>query len=88
MIWLMEVLKIKTEEQLLTKYYIIQHLILLKIRNMMDIIVDLFQWSINFLIKKYLVEPLRLQINLRLKVNNYTNQLLENLIKDKYTHLL
>ena len=30
----------------------IKHLILLKIRNMMDTNVDLFQWSIHFLIKK------------------------------------
>ena len=40
------------EEQLLTKYCVIKHLILLKIRNMMDINVGLVQWSIKFLIKK------------------------------------
>ena len=33
-------------------YYVIKHLILLKIQNMMDINVDLLQWSITFLIKK------------------------------------
>ena len=38
-------------EQLLIKYCVIRHLILLKIRNM-DISVDLLQWSINFLTKK------------------------------------
>ena len=35
------------------KVYVIKHLVLLKIRNMMDINVDLRQWSINFLIKKF-----------------------------------
>ena len=30
--------------------------------------VDLFQWFINFLIKELLVEPLRLQISLQLKL--------------------
>ena len=33
------------------KDYIIKHLILLKIQNMMGINVDLLQWFINFLIK-------------------------------------
>ena len=37
-----------------------KHLILLKIRNMTEINVDLHHWSINFLIKKFMVEPLRL----------------------------
>ena len=48
----MEILHIETEEQLLIKYYAIKHLILLKIQNMMDINVYLFQWFINFLMKK------------------------------------
>ena len=34
------------------KYYVIKHLILLKIQNIMKINVNLFQWSIKFLIKK------------------------------------
>ena len=38
--------------QLLIKCYVIKHLILVKIKNMMDINVNLLQWSINFLIKK------------------------------------
>ena len=51
----------------------------------------------RFLIKRLLLELLRLQINLQLKMkirqtknqlNNYTNQLLENLRKEKYNHLL
>ena len=46
MIWLMEILKIQIEEQLLIKYD--KHLILPKIENMGDINVDLFQWSLFF----------------------------------------
>ena len=34
---IMEIVKIRQEEQLLIKYYAIKHLILLKIQNMMDI---------------------------------------------------
>ena len=34
------------------KYCVIKLLILLKTQNMMDINVELFQWAINFLIKK------------------------------------
>ena len=37
MIWFMEILKIHLEEKLLIKYYVIKHLILLKIVDMMDI---------------------------------------------------
>ena len=44
----MEILKIYTKEQLLIKYYVIKHLILLKIQKMMDINVDLPQWFIIF----------------------------------------
>ena len=44
----MEILKIYTKEQLLIKYYVIKHLILLKMQNMMDINVDLPQWFIIF----------------------------------------
>ena len=55
MAWLMEILKIKPEEQLLIKYCVIKHLLLLKIQNMMDIDAYLLQWSINFLIKKLLL---------------------------------
>ena len=45
-------LNTQIEEQLLIKYYIIKDLILLKIQKMMEINVDLLQWSIDFLIKK------------------------------------
>ena len=40
------------EEQLLIKYCVIKHIILLKIQNMMNIKEILLQWFINFLIKK------------------------------------
>ena len=47
----MEILIIQLEEQLLIKYCVIKHLILLKIKNEMDIKEILLQWFINFLIK-------------------------------------
>ena len=37
MIWLMGILKIKLEENFLINYCVIKHLILLKIKNIMDI---------------------------------------------------
>ena len=57
---LTEILKIEIEKQLLIKYYVIKHLILLKIQNTMDINVVLLQWFINFLIKSLLVEELKM----------------------------
>ena len=56
MILIMEILKIEIEEQLLIKHYMVKDLILLKIRNMIDINVSLPQWFINFLIKKLQAE--------------------------------
>ena len=41
------------------KYYVMKHLILLRIQNMMDINVELLQWIINFLIKNLLVVVLK-----------------------------
>ena len=35
------------------KYCMINHLILLKVQNMMNISVDFFQWLISFLIKNF-----------------------------------
>ena len=44
---------------------------------------------INVLIKKLLVEQLKMRICLIKNLqNNYTKQLPENLIKEKYVHLL
>ena len=44
--------KDKIEDQLQIKYWAIKHLILIKIRSMMDINMELLQWSIIYLIKK------------------------------------
>ena len=53
--FLMEILKIYQKEQLPISCYVIKHLILLKIQNMLDVSVDLQQWFINFLTKRVLV---------------------------------
>ena len=52
MIWFMEILNIYLEEQLVIKYYVKKHLLLLKIQNMMDIKEVLLQWFMLFLNKK------------------------------------
>ena len=63
---------------------VLKHLILLKIQNMMDMSVDLLQWSKNFLIKISLVVVLKMKIFLiKNQHKNLTNQLLENLIYQK-----
>ena len=101
MIWLVEILWIRLEEQLLIKYYVVKHLTLLKIRNMIYINVNLLQRFINVLIKNLLVlmtpvELLHMQIDLLLKVKlfqtnnqrkNYTNQI-KDLKNEKQTPLL
>ena len=87
-IWILEVLKIYLEEQLLIKYHVIKHSILLKIQNMREIIVDLLQWFTNFLIKTLQVVILKVkQSKTKNHLKNYTNQLLENVIKEECTHL-
>ena len=84
-----EILIIRLEEQVLIRYCVIKHLILLKIQNMMDINIDLLQYFITFLTKKLLIKILKMKIFLiKNPQKNYTNQLIENLIKEKYTHLL
>ena len=40
----MEILKIYLKEQFLINYYVIKHVVLSNIQNMMDINVDLDQW--------------------------------------------
>ena len=50
--WLMEILNIYLEEQLLLKYYVIKHLIFQKIQSMMDIKEVLLQLFTNFFDKK------------------------------------
>ena len=55
----------------------------------MDINVDLLQWFKNVLIKKLLVAISKMKIFLKKnQQKNYTSQLLENLMIEKYTHLL
>ena len=41
-IWLGEISKTYLEEEVMIKYFVIKHLILLKIQNMMDIRVNLY----------------------------------------------
>ena len=67
----------------------IQHLILLKLQNMMDINVNLLKWSINFLIKKTSGSGIKNEnmSNKELAEDN-KNQLLELLREEKYTHVL
>ena len=59
----MVIFKIQLEEQFLIKYCVIKLLILLKVQNMMDINVDLLQWSINFLIQEILVEQSKIKLS-------------------------
>ena len=74
MTWLKNILKSYIEEQLLIKYCMINHLILLKILNMMDINVEGFQWLMNFLIKKFVVKQLKIKISQKKSyLKNYTN---------------
>ena len=82
-------LKIYQEEWLLIMYYVIKHLMLLKVRNMTDINVDLIQKFLNFLIKIFLVVMLKVklgQINSYSKI--YTNLQLENSKNETQAHLL
>ena len=84
MIWLMEVLRVCLEEQLLIKYYLIKDLILLKIQNLMDIKKVLLQCFINFLIKVLLVAVLKVKLSQNSNwQKNYTSQLLESWRKMK-----
>ena len=62
MAWLINILKIYLEEQLLIEYCMKKHLILLKISNMMDMEGVLLQWFINFLIKILLVVLLKMRV--------------------------
>ena len=65
-------LSIYLEKQLLIKYSVIKHLILLKLHNMTEVNVDLIQWFIFLLIKNLLVASLHMhsqsEIYLLLKV--------------------
>ena len=81
-IWIMEILKICLEEQLLIKYYMMKHLILLKTGNMMGIKKVLLQWFTYFLVKIILVELLHVHINLLLKMRFFRASLLQTKLSD------
>ena len=49
--WSTKMLKIYLEEQYVMEYYPIKYLILLKIKNVIDINMELLQWFIHFLLK-------------------------------------
>ena len=84
----MEILNIHHKEQLQIKYYVKKYLLLLKIQNMMNIKEVLFIWFMIVLKKRPKLVVLNLLLKMKLnKINNYlknfTNQLLENLKKEK-----
>ena len=89
MAWLINILKIYLEEQLLIEHCMKKHLILLKISNMMDMEGVLLQWFINFLIKILLAVLLKMRVfQIKNQLKNCTNQLLEYFKNEKYSHLL
>ena len=61
----------------------LKHLTLLKIRNIMDINVDLLQWFINFLIKKSSGDVATLGSKSAVKNENMSNKEFENQKKTK-----
>ena len=69
------------------KHCVKKHLTMLKIQNMMDIKGVLFQWFIIFFDKKTSGGAVKNVSNQDL-AEEFTNQLLENLKNEKYTHLL
>ena len=60
--WLMLILKISLDKQLLIKYCVIKHLLLLKIQNMMHIKEIFLHCSIKFFDKKLLAVVLKVKI--------------------------
>ena len=62
--------------------------ILLKIQNMMDIKEVLHQWFTNFLTKKTSGRGIKNENIFNKEFATIINQLLENLTKEKHTHLL
>ena len=84
----MEILKFYHKEQRLIKCYMRKHLILLKVRNMVDINVNLHHLFIDFVIKSLLLLICTQRQDLIMETNNkqknYTNQLLQKLRSVKY----
>ena len=56
MTWFFEILKISLEEELLIKYYLIKHLILQKIQNM------IFKYALASIAYNFLIISLNLRI--------------------------
>ena len=78
MTWLMEILNTYLEEQLLIKYYVIKHLILLKIQNMININVYLLHWFTKFLIRKLQAVILKIRIG---QTKNYQKSCIKSIIR-------
>ena len=81
MIWLMVILKIYLEEQLLIKYYVMEHFILPKVLDMINIKKVFDKKTAGGTVKNEIMQNKELG-------KKYTKQLLENLENAKYTHLL
>ena len=62
MIWLIEILRICLEKQLLIKYYVMKDLILLEVQVIMNIKAHLLQLFINFSIKSLQVVVLKVKL--------------------------
>ena len=81
MIWLMVILKIYLEEQLLIKYYVMEHFILPKVLDMINVKKVFDKKTAGGTVKNEIMQNKELG-------KKYTKQLLENLENTKYTHLL
>ena len=81
MIWLMVILKIYLEEQLLIKYYVMEHFILPKVLDMINVKKVFDKKTAGGTVKNEIMQNKELG-------KKYTKQLLENLENAKYTHLL
>ena len=81
MIWLMVILKIYLEEQLLIKYYVMEHFILPKVLDMINIKKVFDKKTAGGTVKNEIMQNKELG-------RKYTKQLLENLENAKYTRLL
>ena len=81
MIWLMVILKIYLEEQLLIKYYVMEHFILPKVLDMINIKKVFDKKTAGGTVKNEIMQNKELG-------KKYTKQLLENLENAKYTRLL
>ena len=77
----MVILKIYLEEQLLIKYYVMEHFILPKVLDMINIKKVFDKKTAGGTVKNEIMQNKELG-------KKYTKQLLENLENAKYTHLL